>query len=66
MKRIWQKIKAIDGYKKRGMIYISIAVLMLAYEIIFVQPVRPIVLLLWVGVIGIGVIVMVTLREHNN
>lgn len=66
MEKLIQKIKAIDGYKKRGMIYITLAVLMIAYELLFIQPARLIVLLLWFGVIVIGVIVMTTLRENKS
>ena len=52
-----------DGYKKRGLIYIALALAGIGYEVAFVQLVRPIVLILWLAVIGIGIAVMLTLRD---
>ncbi len=58
--------KSLDGYKKRGILYIAIGVLLISYELIFVRPLRPTVLILWTGVIGIGSIVLLYFREPNE
>ncbi len=56
------KFREADAYRKRGIIYISISLLGMGYELIFVNPFRPTVLILWASVIGIGLIVMTTLK----
>lgn len=58
--------KSLDGYKKRGLVYITIGVLLISYELIFVRPLRPTVLILWTGVIGIGIIVILYFREPQE
>ncbi len=58
-----KKFKALDGFVKRGIIYCTIATLGISYELLFVRPIRPTVIILWTGVIGIGVIVILMLRK---
>jgi len=60
----FKKIKNIDGYVKRGVIYCFASALGIGYELIFVRPIRPTVLILWTGVIGIGFVVFLTLRQE--
>lgn len=60
------KFKDADSYKKRGIIYISIAVIFLLYEFVSHQPPRMPVLLLWLGVIMIAVFVMTTLKDPRK
>lgn len=55
-----------DAFKKRGIIYISIAALMLLYELIFSRPIRPTVVLLWIGVLLIAFLVMTQLKDPNR
>ena len=59
-------LRSLDGYKKRGLVYIAIGVLLISYELIFVRPLRPTVLILWTGVIGIGFIVILYFREPQE
>lgn len=66
LKLVWQKYKNIDSYKKRSVIYITIAVLFMIYEFIFHRPPRVPVLLLWFGVIIIAIFVMSTLRDPRR
>lgn len=66
MKSIIEKFKTIDSYKKRGIIYISVAVLFLAYEFLFHHPPRMTVLLMWFGLIVIAVFVMTTLKDPGE
>jgi hypothetical protein len=58
--------KSLDGYKKRGIVYMTIGILLIAYELFFVRPLRPTVLILWVGVIGIGAIVILYFCESKE
>ncbi len=60
------KFRGTDAYRKRGIIYISISLLGMAYELIFVKPIRPTVLILWASVVGIGLIVMITLKGPKD
>jgi predicted membrane channel-forming protein YqfA (hemolysin III family) len=54
-----------DGYRKRGMIYIAIATAGILYELLFVNPVRPIPILLWLGLIGLSIIIILTLKDST-
>lgn len=56
-------MKKIDGYLKRAVIYISIAVIGLGHELIFIRPIRTMSLFLWMGLLSIGVFVMFTLKD---
>jgi len=55
-----------DGYNKRGIIYIGFGLFGLVYEFIFRQPARPVVLLLWAGIVCIGIIVIFTLKDPKD
>lgn len=55
-----------DGYKRRGTIYIAFGILGIAYELLFREALRPTVLVLWAGIIGIGVIVILFLKDQKN
>ena len=55
-----------DGYKKRGLLYTLIAVIGLGYELLFSGQVRPVVVVLWTGLLGIGLIVAFTIRDQQN
>lgn len=55
-----------DAYNKRGIIYIGFGIFGIAYELIFRHPPRTIVLLLWAGIVCIGIIVIFTLKEPKN
>ena len=60
------KFKQLDRYKKRGTIYISIAALFLAFELLFHSPPRPTVILLWLGVIVIAVSIITSLKDPER
>ena len=66
MKSLLEKFKTLDSFKKRGIIYLSIAVLFLGYEFIFHRPPRMTVLLLWFGLIVIAIFVMTTLKDQKE
>jgi hypothetical protein len=66
LKSLMERYKDADSYKKRGIIYISIAVAFMIYEFILHQPPRLLVLLLWLGVIIIAVFVMTTLKDPRK
>ena len=55
-----------DGYNKRGIIYIAFGIFGIVYEFIFRHPSRPIVLLLWAGIVCIGIIVIFTLKDPKD
>ena len=55
-----------DGYKKRAAIYIALASAGIVYELFFRQPSRTIVLLLWGGVIMIGLFIWTTLKDTRS
>ncbi len=61
-----EKFKAIDSYKKRGVLYITIAVIFMTYEFIFQEPPRLPVLLLWFGLIVIAIFIMTTLKDSRH
>lgn len=63
MINLWKKFKAADAFRKRGIIYCSIAIAGILYEVIFVTPVRSIVLILWAGIFGVGLMVIFSLKE---
>ena len=64
--RILEKFKKMDSYRRRGIIYISISLCGILYELLFVSPIRQKVVLLWLGVILIGVVVMLTLKDSEQ
>ena len=66
MKSLIEKFKSFDSYKKRGIIYMSVAILFLGYEFIFHRPPRMTVLLLWFGLIVIAIFVMTTLKDQRE
>jgi hypothetical protein len=66
LKNLLNQYKAASSFKKRGIIYISIGVLFLSYELFFSKPIRTIVVLLWIGVIFIGVAVLTQLKDHDR
>lgn len=66
MKSILKRIKEADAYKKRGVIYLAVAVLFMLYEFILHRPPRLTVLLLWFGLIIIAIFVMTTLKDPRK
>ncbi len=63
---VFHKIKTMDGYHLRGAGYILIGVIGIVVEAVLFKPVRPIVVLLWLAVIGIGIAVIFTLKDEKN
>lgn len=63
---LWRKIGKIDPYIKRGFIYIFIGVLGMMVELFWGHDIDSTVLILWLGVIGIGIIVMVYLKDSGR
>ena len=61
-----KKIKKLDAYKKRGIIYLGVSALFIGYELLFHHPPRLIVILLWLGVIVIAISIIVTLKEPDH
>lgn len=61
-----EKYKSADSYKKRGIIYISIALIFLLYEIFGMASPRIPVILLWLGVIFIALVIMTTLKDPRQ
>lgn len=61
-----EKFQSADGYQKRAYLYLVISFIGLSYEFLFVRPMRTIVILLWLGVFGIGLIVKFLLREPER
>jgi hypothetical protein len=55
-----------DGYRRRGVIYIGIALAGIAYEVFFVSPLRPVSILLWSALIGISIFIMLTLKDSST
>jgi hypothetical protein len=66
MPSLLEKLRTVDGYKKRGSLYTAIGFLGLLYELFFSRPIRPVVAILWTAVIGIGIIVFVTFRNVQD
>ncbi len=60
---LFDKYKAANSYKKRGIIYISISLFFLLYEIFGMAAPRTPVVLLWLGVILIALVIMTTLKD---
>jgi len=65
MKSIWTWFKELDGYKKRGSIYILAGVLLLLYHLLFTRPIDPTGVILCLGIIGVGILVMTVLKPHE-
>ena len=65
-KNILKKYRSADSYKKRGIIYISVAILFMLYEFILHRPPRLTVLLLWFGLVIIAIFVMTTLKDPRQ
>lgn len=55
-----------DRYKKRAIIYFVIAVAFIVVEAAIHHPVRPTVILLWLGVIAIAVLVFTQLKYPDS
>ena len=60
------KFRELGAYTKRGIIYISVSVLFLGYEIFFHNPPRPTVAILWLGVIVIAISIIVSLKDPER
>lgn len=63
---LWNKIAQMDRYRKRGMIYIIISIIGIVIELFFSKGIDYGVLILWLGVSGIGIIVMLTLKDPHR
>lgn len=66
LKSLIEKFKAIDSYKKRGIIYIAVAVIFMVYEFLAHRPPRLTVLLLWFGLVVISIFIMTTLKDQRH
>lgn len=64
--KIIDKIRGTDSYKKRGLVYLTISVFFLGYELLFQHPPRRTVVLLWLGVIVIAVSVIISLKDPER
>ncbi len=53
----------LDKFTVRGIIFIGISVLGLGYEVIFASQTRPLVVIAYICVIGIGLICIFQLKE---
>ena len=56
----------MNGLQKRGIIYIGIAVIMIAGEFIWCSCPRTVVLLLWFGVLAIGLVVLTVFKSREQ
>ena len=61
-----EKMSKMNAFTKRGVIYISISLAGLLYEFIFMRPLRPVSILLWLGVAGLAVLVIVSFRDTHE
>ena len=59
------KFKTAGRFQKRGIIYISIAIIGLLYEIIFHGPIRTTVLFLWFGLIVISIGIIFIIKDED-
>ena len=66
MINLCNRFKSLNSLQKRGIIYMSIALLMIAGELILCSAPRTIVLLLWGGVLGIGILVFTGFRSSQK
>lgn len=66
MKAVLKRIKEADSYKKRGVVYIIVALLFMLYEFILHRPPRLTILLLWFSLIIIAIFIMTTLRDPRR
>ncbi|MDZ7721609.1 MAG: hypothetical protein U5R06_01980 [candidate division KSB1 bacterium] len=66
MINLWNRFKSLNSLQKRGIIYISIALLMMAGELILCSAPRTLVLMLWGGVLGIGILVFTGFRSRRK
>ncbi len=66
LEKLIAKIRGADSYKKRGAIYLAVSALFLGYELLFHDPPRRTVVLLWLGVIVIVISVIVSLKDPNR
>ena len=66
MSFLCEKFKAMNGLQKRGIIYIGIAVIMIAGEFIWCSCPRTVVLLLWFGVLAIGLVVLTVFKSREQ
>ncbi len=55
-----------DKYTVRGGIYFIIGLLGILYETLIKSPPETIVILLYIAIIGIGVISITKLKEHKD
>lgn len=55
----------LDRFTIRGLVYAAISALGIGYELLFVQPIRPLLILGYVFVIGIGMIYIFVLRDKR-
>jgi len=56
----------MDKFTLRGIIYTVIGLLGIGYEFIFSRSTRPIVVLLYLGIIGIGLICIFLIKEKKS
>lgn len=64
--QLWAKFKSAGRFQKRGVIYITIACTGMLYEILFHNPIRMTVLVLWFSLIVISIGIIFTLHDPNR
>jgi hypothetical protein len=65
MRSLINKFKSAGRIQKRGIIYISIAIIGLLYEFTFHNPIRTAILFLWFGLIIISIGIIFTIKDEN-
>ena len=66
LNKIVKKYKSLGSFQKRGIVYIAVSALFLTYELFFHDPPRPVVVLLWLGVVVIAVSVIFILKDPER
>lgn len=60
------KKRRYDKFTIRGFIYATIGLAGISYEVFFRDSSELIVIILYIGIIGIGIISIFRLREYNE
>ena len=61
-----KKIPIKNGYRIRGIIYIAISLIGLGYELLFIRPFRMLPIFLWIGVLGIGLVIFTSFKDNTK
>lgn len=66
MNSLWKNFKELNRLQKRGIIYIIIAMIMIVVELTLIASPRTVVLLLWGGVLGIGLMALTVFKGKQK